>query len=155
MGYQWQRYVISRECVLVVCCEWLFWIWGCGVSVAPLASVAGIGIRLNSQHWKQDLTIYIDRHISKIRISCSCELASSYQRRIKLSAGNDSWEGISLWHNFDNQRTWGWFLHFQTVHQKWVVPELANGLATFLTVHAVDSDVEANKKKKIQVGDGY
>jgi hypothetical protein len=90
-----------------------------------------------------------------IHISGSRELASSYQRiRIKLSAGNDSLEGISLWYNFDIQRTWGWFLlflHFQTVHQRRVVPELA----TFLTVHAdhaVDSDVEANPKKK-EIGD--
>ena len=40
-------------------------------------------IRIDAQQSKQDLTIYVDRHIPMIRISGSCELASSYQRRIK------------------------------------------------------------------------
>ena len=34
------------------------------------------------------------------------------------------------------------------MHQKWVVPELTNELVGFLIVHAVDSDVEANPKKR-------
>ena len=37
--------------------------------------------------------------------------------------------------SFDNERTWGGFLHFYTVHQRRVVPELANELATFSKVH--------------------
>jgi len=41
-----------------------------------------------------------------------------------------------------------WFLHSQTVHQRRVVPELTTEVASFLTVHAVDSDVEAIPKKK-------
>jgi hypothetical protein len=60
---------------------------------------------------------------------------------------------ISLWHNIDKQPTWGWFLRFQTVHQRQVVPELTNKRATFSTVHAVDSDVEANSKIKIKIRD--
>jgi hypothetical protein len=92
-------------------------------------------------------------------ISGSGELATIYQRRIKLSASNNRWGGISVWHNFnsDDQRTWGWFLHFQTVHQSQDVPELepTNELATFLIVKAVDSDVEpeSNPQKK-EIGDG-
>ena len=44
--------------------------------------------------------------------------------------------------------TWVWFLHFQTVHQMRVVPELTNEMVTFLTVQVADSDVEANPKKR-------
>ena len=56
------------------------------------------------------------------------------------------------------QRTFVWFLHSQhsqTVHQnqRQVVLELTNELATFLTVHAVDSDVEANPEIK-KIGNG-
>ena len=86
-----------------------------------------------------------------IRISGSCELASSYHRRIKLSAGNDSWECISLY-NFNNQRTWRWFLRIQIVYQRRAVPELATFLAAH--AHAVDSDVEANPQKRNRRRDG-
>ena len=94
------------------------------------------------------------------RISGSCELASSNHRRIKLRAGNDSRDGVSLRHNFNNQRTRSWFLRFQIVHRRRVVPELANEQATFLTVHAVDSGVEAiPKERKLErvrnSADGY
>lgn len=39
-------------------------------------------------------------------------------------------------------------LRFQTMHQRQVVPELTNELATFLTIHADDSDVENNPLQK-------
>ena len=48
-------------------------------------SIAKVGIEINSQHLKQDLTLYVDRHIWMIHTSISgrCELATIYQRRIK------------------------------------------------------------------------
>ena len=84
----------------------------------------------------QDLTLYvhIDRHwhilMIHTGISGRCEMATIYQRRIKLSAGDN----ISLWHNFDDQHTWGWFLHFQTVHQRQVGPEFELAFAAKVKV---------------------
>jgi hypothetical protein len=52
-------------------------------------------------------------------------------------------------HNSEDQRTWGsgWFLHslhFQTVHQ----------LETFLTLKAVDPDVEPEPESNPEIEDG-
>ena len=61
-----------------------------------------------------------------------------------------------LWgHSCENQPTQRCFLHFQTVHQGWVVLELMTELAPFWIVHDVGADVEAkinNKKKSWRQG---
>ena len=77
--------------------------------VLVLVLVSGKSIGINSYHRKPALTLYVNHQISMIHIGIrgSSELAISYQRRLSPQAGNNSQEGISLWHNFDDKRTWG------------------------------------------------